>query len=243
MRIARTIEAVSWILGIALLGGYAAARVSFEHARQAGIEMFRQDRQAQEAVPPLARPGPPAAPAVDQSLWSEQRIRAFAASAAGPGRPEALLRIPEIGLAVPVYAGVTDANLNRGAAHVEGTATLTSGGNIGIAAHRDGFFRKLKDVAIDDELELDVDGRTLTFRVVELSVVSPHDTDVLAPTASPSVTLVTCFPFYFIGSAPQRYIVRAELIDRRPVPAAAGLASLDEDLNSNASTTGASHED
>lgn len=221
MRTARTIEVVAWTLGIALLGGYAAARVSFEHARQAGIEMFRQDRQAPDTVPPLALSAPSPAPAVDQSLWSEQRVRAFAARS---DRPEALLRIPEIGLEVPVYPGVTDANLNRGAARVEGTATLTTGGNVGIAAHRDGFFRKLKDVAIDHELELDVEGRTLTYRVVELSVVWPDDTDVLAPTTTPSVTLVTCFPFYFVGSAPQRYIVRAELMDRRPVPAATGLA-------------------
>lgn len=225
MRTARTIELVAWTLGIALLGGYAAARVSFEHAREAGIEMFRQDRQAPDAVPPLARSDPSPAPAVDQSLWSEQRIRAFAASAAGSARPQALLRIPEIGLEVPVYPGVTETNLTRGAAHIEGTSALTSGGNIGIASHRDGFFRKLKDVAIDHELKLDLQGRTLTYRVVDLSVVSPHNTGVLAPTEIPSVTLVTCFPFYFVGSAPQRYIVRAELTDRQPVPAAAGLAT------------------
>jgi sortase A len=123
-----------------------------------------------------------------------------------------VLSIPALQLEVPIYPGVTETNLNRGAAHIEGTAALSQSGNIGIAAHRDGFFRKLKGIAIDDEVVLEAGGRTLRYQVVGISVVAPSEVSVLAPTATPSITLVTCYPFYFVGSAPQRYIVRAELV-------------------------------
>jgi sortase A len=141
-------------------------------------------------------------------LWSEQRVAAFGANA---GPPEGVLTIPSLQLEVPVYSGTSDINLNRGAGHIEGTAPLSDVGNIGIAAHRDGFFRKLKDIAIGDEVALEVRGRTLRYRVVDISIVMPSDVHVIAPTEIPSVTLVTCYPFYFVGAAPQRYIVRAEL--------------------------------
>ena len=82
-------------------------------------------------------------------------------------------------------------------------------GNIGIAAHRDGFFRVLKDVVTGDTLEIETPQRTMSYRVERQWIVAPEDASVLDPTASPAVTLVTCYPFYFIGAAPQRFIVRA----------------------------------
>lgn len=223
MRLGRSLELSAWIIGLALVGVYAGARVSFERARVAGIEAYRQvpdsgalshaalavaaaDNTTQQAIQ------------IDQALWSQQRVSAFAESTANPEVPEGLLRIPALRLEVPIYSGATEINLNRGAAHIEGTAALSHAGNTGIAAHRDGFFRKLKDIAIDDEIGLDVGGRTLHYRVVDISVVSPSDVHVLAPTEVPSITLVTCYPFYFLGSAPERYIVRAELTT--PSPAA-----------------------
>jgi sortase A len=217
MRAGVRIEFCAWILGIGLLGSYAAVRASFETARAAGVEAFDASTAA-----PAHSPGAPADQSqtlaatfeVDQSFWSEERISAFADSAAAAGDVKGVLSIPALQLEVPVYSGTTDANLNRGAAHIEGTAALSGHtGNIGIAAHRDGFFRKLKDIAIDDELHLALEGRSLRYRVVDLAVVSPHEVNVLAPTDVPSVTLVTCYPFYFLGAAPQRYIVRAQLDD------------------------------
>lgn len=200
MRIARSLEIGTWILGVALLGQYAMARAVFEHARVAGIETFR------------AATNLPRTPEIDRTLWSEHRINAFTESAASPAAPDGVLSIPALLLEVPIYPGVTELNLNRGAAHIEDTAALSDSGNIGIAAHRDGFFRKLKDIAIDDVVSLEAGGRTLHYRVVDISVVAPTEVSVLDPTETPSITLVTCYPFYFVGSAPQRYIVRAELI-------------------------------
>ena len=122
-----------------------------------------------------------------------------------------MLRLPSLSLEVPVYADTSDLNLDRGAGRIPGTAGLEQPGNLGIAAHRDGFFRKLKDAAIGMDIFLEHGGRTLRYHITEISIVSPEDGSVLEPTARPSITLVTCYPFYFVGSAPQRYIVRAEL--------------------------------
>jgi len=209
VRPARWVEMGAWTLGVALLCLYAGARFWSEHAREDGIEAFRDARNQ----------------AVDQSLWSNRRVIAFAESAAAPGVPEGLLRIPSVQLEVPVFAGTSEINLNRGAGRIEGTAALSPDGNIGIAAHRDGFFRKLKDVGISGEIFVDVDDRTLRYRIVDISIVDPSDVHVLAATEIPSVTLVTCYPFYFLGNAPQRYIVRAELAAALPAAAEGSQAS------------------
>ena len=237
MRVGGRIELIAWILGIVLLASYAAVRASFESARAAGVEQFVASA-AESARAPQAPADQNQTPfarfEVDQSLWSEERMSAFADSSAAPDDVKAVLKVPALNLEVPVFSGTTDANLNRGAGHIEGTAALIGPtGNIGIAAHRDGFFRKLKDVAIDDDIHLVLERRSLRYRVVELAVVSPHEIDVLASTDVPSVTLVTCYPFYFIGAAPQRYIVRAELYDapdHRPGAAVEEASGLTENL-------------
>ena len=80
-------------------------------------------------------------------------------------------------------------------------------GNIGIAGHRDGFFRALKDIAMGDLITLSSRTATTTYSVDQIEIVTPEDVSVLAPRAGPSVTLVTCYPFYYSGDAPQRFIV------------------------------------
>jgi sortase A len=84
-------------------------------------------------------------------------------------------------------------------------------GNLGIAGHRDGFFRKLKDIGIGDVVELQSRGGTLQFIVNQVQIVRPEDTSFLAGTPTPTLTLVTCYPFYYVGSAPERFIVTASI--------------------------------
>jgi sortase A len=147
---------------------------------------------------------------VDTHLWSPQRIRDYQQSLAGEAAPTlAVLRIPKIHLEVPVFDGTDDLTLNRGVGRIGGTARPGETGNLGIAGHRDGFFRGLKDVVIGDEIALDTRGATELYRVSEVTIVDPSDIGVLDPTTEASITLVTCYPFYFVGSAPMRYIVRA----------------------------------
>jgi sortase A len=126
-------------------------------------------------------------------------------------RPLAVLRIPKIHLEVPVYNDTDDLTLNRGVGRILGTARVGKGGNLGIAGHRDGFFRGLKDLAPEDEIELVRIGQSDTYVVDKIRIVKPEDVSVLAPMRVPTLTLVTCYPFYYVGSAPQRYIVTASM--------------------------------
>jgi sortase A len=125
----------------------------------------------------------------------------------------AILRIPGIALEVPVNYGTDEWVLLRGAGLVEGSGMPGSNGNVAIAAHRDTHFRPLKDLALGDRIELVMLDRTLTYVVTDLSVVEPSDVHVLADTGEPVLTLVTCYPFYFVGHAPQRFIVRAVAVE------------------------------
>ena len=111
--------------------------------------------------------------------------------------------------------GTDDLSLNRAVGHIAGTPRPGENGNVGIAGHRDGFFRGLKDVSTGDTIEIVTPDGVDKYVIDEITVVNPTDVSVLAPRAQPSVTLVTCYPFYFIGSAPQRYIVRASLVGSR----------------------------
>ena len=130
----------------------------------------------------------------------------------------AVLGIGKLRLRVPVFEGTDDLVLNRGLGWIDGTARPGERGNIGIAGHRDGFFRGLKDIAVGDAMELETLGKRATYVVDEIEIVAPEQVEVLRPRAAPAITLVTCYPFYFVGDAPQRFIVHATL--RRGVAAA-----------------------
>jgi len=104
--------------------------------------------------------------------------------------------------------------LNRGAGVIAGTALPGERGNVAISAHRDGFFRPLKDVVVGDVIELrGAEGRVQRFEVAAISIVDPLDVSVLDATDAPVLTLVTCYPFYYVGFAPDRFIVRATALE------------------------------
>ena len=146
----------------------------------------------------------------DVREWHPNRVRAWrdALKRLGP-TPLATLQIRRLGVSVVVLAGTDDWTLNRAVGHIEGTPKPGDDGNVGLAGHRDGFFRPLKDIAVGDVIEMATDEGVDRYRVTQTLIVSPSDVWVLDPTESPTLTLVTCYPFYFIGSAPKRFIVRA----------------------------------
>jgi sortase A len=148
---------------------------------------------------------------VDFSLWSKQRVSGYNESLKHTSSPLAVLRFEKWDLRVPVFEGTDEVALNRGAGWIEGTARPGAAGNIGIAGHRDGFFRELKDTAKGDRIELATVARAATYIVDQIEIVVPTDVRVLQPRSAPSLTLVTCYPFYVIGNAPQRFIVHAAL--------------------------------
>jgi sortase A len=122
------------------------------------------------------------------------------------------MEIPRLGLSVIVMEGTSSATLRRAAGHISGTALPGQPGNVGISAHRDTFFRPLRNIRRNDLITLTTALGEYRYRVVSTRIVSPQDVAVLDPTGNQILTLVTCYPFYFIGAAPNRFIVRAERV-------------------------------
>ena len=211
----RPLEVAAWVAGIALVAIFAAFRVDASLGRKAALADFERARAASTSsssepvasLRPLSDFDTP-----DKTLWSPERVQGFQASLSHDFRPPlGVLRVPRIDLEVPVLEGTDDLALNRGVGHIAGTPRPGEPGNVGIAGHRDGFFRGLKDVTAGDVIEVETLSQHLRYRIQSLTIVSPQSVEVLEPTSEPALTLVTCYPFYYAGSAPQRFIVRATL--------------------------------
>jgi sortase A len=129
------------------------------------------------------------------------------------GTPLAELSIPSVGLSAVVLQGSDDHTLRLGLGHIETTPQPGQHGNVGIAGHRDTFFRPLRNVQVGDDIWLDTPEERVRYRVSSLRVVNSADVDVIGPTRDATLTLVTCYPFHFIGQAPDRFIVRATLAE------------------------------
>ena len=129
------------------------------------------------------------------------------------GSAIAVLSIPHLGLKTVVVEGVNEQELRVAAGHVPGTALPGESGNIAVAGHRDTFFRSLRHIRNSDEINLNTPDGQYRYRVISTKVTWPDDITVLRPTPRPSITLITCYPFTFVGAAPKRFIVRAELLD------------------------------
>ena len=121
------------------------------------------------------------------------------------------LEIPRLGISAIVRYGADARTLSLAVGHIPGTPLPGEGGNVGLAAHRDTFFRRLGEIRPDDEVRLVAPEGTFVYHVDGTKVVEPTDVWVLGATARPAITLVTCYPFSYVGSAPQRFIVRASL--------------------------------
>ena len=122
------------------------------------------------------------------------------------------VEIPSVGLATKVLEGSDASTLRLGVGHIPGTALPGPTGNVGLAAHRNTFFHPLRKLKLGDDIRVSTKSGVFVYRVVSLYVVLPNAVDVLSPTKQPTLTLVTCYPFDFVGDAPNRFIVHAELI-------------------------------
>jgi sortase A len=126
-----------------------------------------------------------------------------------PGDVLGRIDIPRLGMSIAVLQGTTWRMLRLGAGHIESTPLPGEPGNVAIAGHRDTFFRGLKDIRTNDEIQLQTATGLFRYQVDWVKVVAPDDIGVLAPSPESALTLVTCYPFYFLGSAPRRFVVRA----------------------------------
>lgn len=203
----RTLQWISFAAGGALSTLYAVTLIAGEIGRRSDVAQFDLAQASQKQSLPhqstLAEPAP------DQSLWSQQRVREFFATRNLPiDDPVAVLYVPSLHFTAPIYPTASEPHLNRGVGMIDGMATPDNGGNLGVAGHRDGYFRVLKDIAVGSVIEVRTRARVHRYRVVSLDVVDASDRRLLGDTDDPTITLVTCYPFYYLGDAPQRFIVR-----------------------------------
>ena len=172
-------------------------------------------------------PAPPPAPTIAKapSITPEPGVIAPPRPAAGDllGR----LEIPRLNLAAIVREGVDDDTLRRAVGHIPSTALPGEAGNFSIAAHRDTLFRALKDIRKDDRVTFQSENHTFTYEVISTRIVKPTNVSVLKPepeqenAPQKTLTMITCYPFYFVGSAPERFIVKARLVEDQPETGAA----------------------
>ncbi len=206
-QLVRWVERICLACGLGLLAMVGAIRLERSMASQAALKAFSELESSASSPHPET---------ISSSLPSGMQPPAAgvaaspkAAATRGSRAPLAVLEIPKIHLEVPVMNGTDALTLNHAVGRIVGTARLGEPGNIGIAGHRDTFFRGLKDLQKGDAIELRTEEGTDRYIVDEIQIVTPQNISVLSPRARSSITLVTCYPFHFVGNAPQRYIVMA----------------------------------
>jgi sortase A len=145
-------------------------------------------------------------------LLSARRVTGEVAPAIATHGLIGRIEIPRLLFSVIVVDGVGKTTLRRGFGHIPGTALPGQPGNVGLAGHRDTFFRPLKDLRIKDEVQFSTLKGIFRYEVESLTVVEPDNVGVLAPSGENALTMVTCYPFYYVGPAPQRWIVRARQV-------------------------------
>jgi sortase A len=208
---------IEWTLllaGLSLIAGYGAARLESWFGSRALLNSM-QRIDASQIQPTSDRAHDVGSSEVGAVKSTEDTTYANKESVLHQSVASlGVLQIPKIHLAVPLLDGTDDLTLNHAVGRIRGTARPGEQGNIGIAGHRDGFFRGLKEVRLGDAIDLRTDHETATYVVDEIHIVTPDNVSVLNPRPVDSLTLVTCYPFHFIGKAPQRYIVMASLINK-----------------------------
>ncbi len=212
----KTVERSLFAAGAVLCLFYLGVTAFNSAASRLAVQTFEAGRSAPEPAPERSAAAELPSSAVDLRLWGAKRIAACRDSLARQFSPRiAVLRAPKVGIEVPVFDGTDELVLNHGVGRIARTARPGEPGNIGIAGHRDGFFRALKGIAVGDRATLDRGADVAAYAVESIRIVARSDVTVLAQSSSPCLTLVTCYPFYFAGDAPRRYIVRCVLKERQ----------------------------
>ena len=209
----RWLERGALIIGLLSLGLWANAQLrtwAFQSA-----ESKKLATATPEVAPPLAKPlEQPTAPRTQKKATAKTRKSSRPVTSLGR------IEIRRLGIEAVVAEGADARTLDLAVGHIPSTASLGSAGNCGLAGHRDTFFRNLKGVRDGDVVHLTTRKGTYTYEVEWSRVVKPDRIDTLDPTKTPSLTLVTCYPFTFVGRAPQRFVVRARQVDGPPAPVA-----------------------
>lgn len=194
-----TIEYCLWGLGVVALGYYAFVLIQTRHY---------QAEQARRFDRAVAREKDTKAPNLPGDNSAPLKTNQYPINGSVVGR----IQIARLGMAAMLVNGVDDNDLQRAVGHIPGTPLPGDSGNVALAGHRDTFFRPLRNIRVADQIEVTTLSGTYRYRVASTTVVDPEDVWVLKPTPDESLTLVTCYPFDFIGAAPKRFIVQAKRV-------------------------------
>ena len=210
------VEKTLWWAGVLLLGwcGWTLARArAYQGYESWSLDRMRSGRSATLGGYLKSKVGESG----DADAASARPASASAAADAGvvprPGDLVGRLEIPRLHLSAIVLEGDDDRTLKLGVGHVPGTSLPGGRGNVALAAHRDSYFRPLRGIRAADEIEMTTPERSYRYRVDSVRIVDPGAVEVLRDSAAPSLTLVTCYPFGWVGNAPKRFIVRASRVD------------------------------
>ena len=199
----RWVEIALVVLGVSLLGaafGQTALRWTYQSQQERALDRGPVSVEVEHPIVPIAVASQP------PPIVSKRRV----VPSAHP--PVARIEIPRLGVAAIVKEGADEKTLARAVGLVPGSARPGEIGNMVLAGHRDTFFRPLREIELHDRIRLIVPPRTYEYRVESMRVVAPEETSVLASTGVEELTLVTCFPFRFVGPSPERFIVRASRV-------------------------------
>jgi sortase A len=210
----RLIEPVLFALALVLLG-----YVSWVHLESAYV-YSHFEREIADLAPPQRAASTPSAPSAPSGPISP---------AASPSRlattvsmPDSrgflgVLEVPRLGFSTVIFEGVEEKTLRRAVGHIPGTAFPGGKGNVGIAGHRDRFFRPLRELRSDDLIVVHTPHAYYAYNVDSFRVVSPEETGILESSGKGQLTLVTCYPFFYLGPAPERFVVFARQV-KTPTP-------------------------
>jgi sortase A len=193
----RTDRLLRWSRNIFLLAGVLALGYSGFVLLDAKLYQAYQARRFQQQLDSVTPP-----------IAGAERVRYLPIPDGALGKIE----ISRLGLTAMIFEGTNARTLRRAVGHIPGTPLPGQQGNVGIAGHRDTFFRPLRNVRRDDEIRLTTLDGSYRYLVDSTQIVRPDDTQVLADSGDTILTLVTCYPFYFVGPAPKRFVVRAHKI-------------------------------
>ncbi len=199
------------------LAGIALLMMFFQVEADTGLESGERRIPVQTALNPVWIQDPYTSDSVlaytsepDTSLWNAARITDYEESLkVKTAPPLGIFTIEKLNIKVPIYNGTDEFILDRGVGRIKGMAKMDEVGNLGISGHRDGFFRVLKDIQVGDDIEIQTTRGVESYAVTSITIIPKSDISILEPTTEKTLTIVTCYPFYFVGHAPKRYIVKA----------------------------------
>jgi len=204
----RLIEPLLFALALVLLG-----YVSWVHLESAYVYSHFERAVADLAPPqrPASAPFGPQLPPVSPSRLATTVSMPDSRGFLG------VLEVPRLGFSTVIFEGVEEKTLRRAVGHIPGTSFPGGKGNVGIAGHRDRFFRPLRELRSDDLILLHTPHAYYAYNVDSFRVVSPEETGILESSGKGQLTLVTCYPFFYLGPAPERFVVFARQV-KAPTP-------------------------